>query len=219
MLVGLVLGAGLGGLPAQGLQGLKKSYEEEIGKTVVPLREGYRKALLTLEQSLAAKGDYAGAMRVQEERRSLEKQMGSITGTTPGVAAVRQDDGRLKLTSGGEGSGGLREDGGAWTGWQTAGGAVRWALPAGMIGGGYALELIYRSSAAGTLPLTVKVDFHRLHRSVKVDAAAESEGRVRLGVLRVRPGAAGLELNLTGAGSAPDFRLLAVHLIPEGGEK
>ena len=200
----------------QGLDGLKKSYEEEVAKTVLPLRQGYRKALLTLEQSLAAKGDYAGARQVQEARRTVEHQIGDVP-TAARTNPVLETGGRLKLTTGGEGTGGLREENGAWTGWQAAGGAVRWWLPAGLAGGGYALELVYRSTGSGSLPLTVREDFHGLTRTVKVDAAVAADGRVRLGVLRMRPGASMLEVKLAGTGTPLDFRLLEVHLIPEGG--
>ena len=214
----LVLGAGGVSVNAQGLEGLKKGYEEEVGKTVLPLREGYRKALLTLEQSLAGKGDYRGAGRVQEERRALEKLLGRVgPAAVAGVAALVAD-GRVKLRGGGAGTGGVREESGAWTGWQTAGDAVRWTLPMGIKGGGYALELVYRSAGAGVLPLAVKEDFHGLTRFLKVSAAPATGGTVRIGVLRVRPGATMLEIKLAAAGTLPDFRLLEVHLIPGGGE-
>ena len=214
--------SGTGGVAygqGQEVGGLKRSYEEEIGKTVQPLREGYRKALLTLEQSLAAKGDYAGAIKVQEERRIVEKQLGRVSGGAAAGGAAVDGKGQVTLGSaGGEGSGGLHEEEGAWSGWQMAGGAVRWPLPARLKGGGYVVELVYRSTGAGTLPLTVREDFHKLSRALKVEPAAQTEGCVQLGMLRVRPGAAMLELKLTGGGTVADFRLLEVRMIPEGGE-
>jgi hypothetical protein len=213
----LCVGAGVPGVPAQEVEALRKSYEEEVGKTVLPLREGYRKALLALEQSLAAKGNYPDAKRVQDERREVEKQMGQAGGGSGPATAGLEPDGRVKLKAGALASGGLKEESGVWKGWETAGGALRWALPAGLRSGGYTLELVYRSAGAGILPLMVREDFHALERSVKVDAAPEGEARVRLGVLRVRPGATIFELKLTAPATAADFRLVEASLIPEGG--
>ena len=217
VLSGLLLGSGTQTSRGQALEGLKKSYEEEISKAVLPLREGYRKALLTLEQSFAAKGAYVEARRVQEERRSVERIMGRSMVPPDATGGDTPAGGQLKLTPGGEGSGGLKHESGAWIGWQTEGAALRWNLPPGIKGGGYSLELVYRSTGAGILPLTLREDFHGLNRSVKVEAAMDAEKRVQLGVLRLRPGAAFLELKLSGPGTAVDFRLLEVLLTAEGG--
>lgn len=211
----LAAAATVSGVSGQAVEALRKNYEEELGKTVLPLREGYRKALLALEQSLAAKGNYPDVKKVREERRIVEKQMGLADGAAS--RAGLEPDGRVRLLTEGQASGGLKQENGGWTGWQTAGGTLRWALPAGLPGGGYALELVYRSAAAGELPLAASEDFHGLTRLVKVEAAPDAEARVRLGVLRVRPGATLLELKLTGPATAADFRLVEVSLIPEGG--
>ena len=202
---------------APGFPALKKSYEDEVSKTVQPLREGYRKALMTLEGQLAAKGDYAGARKVQEERLEMERLAGreTVTETAPPVSA---GSGVVKLGLFGEGGGELKVDGGAWTGWESAGGFIRWTLPAGLRPGGYALEMWYASAAEGTLALTAREDFHQLNRVVKFPAAAAgtaSQGRVKVGTLRVRPGASLLEIKVTAPGPAVGFRLFGVHLIPE----
>ena len=67
---GLGLGLAQEGKEKHGFEGLRKSYEEEVSRTVLPLREGSRKALLGLEQGLAGKGDYAGARAVQSTTTS-----------------------------------------------------------------------------------------------------------------------------------------------------
>jgi hypothetical protein len=211
----LCVAAGVTGVSAQTVEALRKSYEQELGRTVLPMREGYRKALLALEQSLAAKGNYPDAKRVRDERRVVEKLMELDTGG--GTPAGLEPDGKVKLGPGGQASDGLKAENGVWTGWQSAGGTLRWTLPAGLASGGYTLELVYRCAASGELPLTVREDFHELSRSVKVEAAPETEARVRLGVLRVRPGATFLELKRTGPATAADFRLVEAFLIPEGG--
>ncbi len=210
--------AGTASAQAPGLDQLKKSYEEEVSKTVLPLREGYRKALLTLEGQLAAKGDYAGARRVQDERRAMERVLGkeiSSEGTSAGNAGA---GGIVTLGKPAECGGGVSESQGTWTGWRAAGGFIRWALPAGLRGGGYALELVYSSSAEGGLSLAVREDFHTLNRMAKAPAAPSAgapEGRLKLGTLRLRPGASMLELKLTAPSTVGDFRLFELRLIPE----
>jgi len=194
---------------------LKKSYEEEVGKAVLPLREGYRKALLTLEGQMAAKGDYSGARRVQEERRELDRQMGRTAALPDATPATGR--GRILLGTPVETAGGLRMADGGWSGWETAGGMLRWTLAAGWPGGGYDVEITYVSGTDGTLGLGLKEDFHTLGRNVKLPAAPEGgsdPGRIRLGPLRMRPGAAGLELKITTPGTVPDLKVLTISLVP-----
>lgn len=202
------------------LESLKKTYDEEVSKTVLPLREGYRKALLTLEAQLASKGDYAGAKAVQQERREMDRLTAhNAAGTTP--AAAPDATGVVRLGAFAESGGGVVSESGSWTGWQAAGGFVRWVLPAGLRGGGYGLELVYTSPEPGDLALTVREDFHTLNRQLKVIAADAPggpgpEGRATLGTLRLRPGATLLELKLQTAAPMKGFKLLELRLIPEG---
>lgn len=218
---GLALGlawAGVAGAQAPGLDGLKKGYEAEVAKTVLPLREGYRKALLSLEQQLASKGDYAGARRVQEERLELDRLMGRAPGAAGSSSKMVDENGAVKLGLLAESGGGIQAAEGAWTGWQAAGGFIKWVLPAGLHRGGYALELVYSSTGEGSLRLGVREDFHSLSREVKVPAAPSAgapQGRLRLGTLRLRSGATLLELKLTAPTTITDFRLFELHLIPE----
>ena len=64
-------GAWVGAAAGQsaGWEQLKRGHEAEVAEAARPLREGFRKALQTLEGQLAGRGDYAGAQRVQAERR------------------------------------------------------------------------------------------------------------------------------------------------------
>ena len=72
---GLVAGVPLAAEASPELEALKKGYKEELSRTVLPLREGFRKALQGLESQLAAKGEYAAARKVQQERIGLERLM------------------------------------------------------------------------------------------------------------------------------------------------
>lgn len=218
MVAGWALLAGTGMAPAQApaLAELKKGYEEELGRTVAPLREGYRKALLALEQQLAAKGDYAGARRVQEERREMDRLTGR-NASQPAhshIGALGPDG--LGLGLNGEAAGGLQIKDGGWTGWTTASASVRWTLPAGLRGGGYAVEMEYGTSGTGTLPVKICEEFHSLTRVAKIEAGTgDAPRKLRLGTLRVRPGATKLELKLTAPATAPGFVLMGLRLIPE----
>ncbi|MES2466574.1 MAG: hypothetical protein V4675_04670 [Verrucomicrobiota bacterium] len=220
-LAGLALGGawiGVAGAQAPGLEGLKKSYEAEVAKTVLPLREGYHKALLALEQQLASKGDYAGARRVQAERQELDRLMGRPPGTAASSSRMVDKNGVVKLGLPAESGGGIQATAGAWTGWQAAGGFVKWGLPAGLPSGGYAVELVYDSAGEGSLRLGVREDFHFLNREVKLPAtspAGTPQGRLRLGTLRLRSGATLLELKLTAPTTVAGFRLFELQLIPE----
>ncbi len=220
-LAGLALGwvwIGVAGAQSPGLEGLKKSYEAEVTKTVLPLREGYHKALLALEQQLASKGDYAGARRVQAERLELGRLMGAPPGTAGSSSKMVDKNGVVKLAFPAESGGGIQFTAGAWTGWQGAGGFIKWGLPAGLPSGGYAVELVYDSAGEGSLRLGVREDFHFLNREVKVPATAPAgapQGRLQLGTLRLRSGATLLELKLTAPTTVAGFRLFELHLIPE----
>ncbi|MDB6071252.1 MAG: hypothetical protein JWL81_2423 [Verrucomicrobiales bacterium] len=201
------------------LESLKKSHEEEVSKTVLPLREGYRKALLALEAQLASKGDYAGAKAVQQERREMDRLTAHAPASTA-PAPPPDATGVVRLGAFAESGGGVVSESGSWTGWQAAGGFVRWVLPAGLRGGGYALELVYASPAAGELALTVREDFHTLNRQLKIIAADAPggpgpEGRATLGTLRLRPGATLLEVKLPTATPLTGFKLIELKLIPE----
>lgn len=201
------------GARAQAVEALRKSYEEEMARTVLPLREGYRKALVTLEGQLAAKGDYAGAARVREERLEIDRRLRRAAAASGPVGVA--GTGVIFLIGGVEG-GGVRMDADSWTGWEAAGGLVRWALPVGVPGGGYQVELVYTSTAEGSLPLSVREDFHTLSRVVKVGAtvAEGSKGRVTFGPLRIRAGASFLELKMMAGAPVAGFRLFEVRLIP-----
>jgi hypothetical protein len=220
-LAGLALGGmwiGVAGAQSPELEGLKKSYETEVAKTVLPLREGYQKALLALEQQLASKGDYTGAQRVQAERLELDRLMGRPPGTAASPSKMVDQNGVVKLALPAESGGGIQFTAGAWTGWQGAGGFVKWGLPAGLPSGGYAVELVYESAGEGSLRLGVREDFHFLNREVKVPAkvaATAPQGRIRLGTLRLRSGATLLELKLTAPTTVAGFRLFELQLIPE----
>ena len=220
---GLLCGMGWSGIvwgQAPAVESLKKGYEEEVSKTVQPLRESYRKALLAQETELASKGDYAGARLVQEERKEVERLSGWNRGASSRIGPATEENGMVKLGVAGEGGGGLRAEGGAWTGWQAEGGFIRWPLPAGLRAGGYAMELVYASSRDATMGMAVRENFHTLSRVVKLPAAPAAgvpEGRVKLGTLRLRAGASLLELKVTAAGTAPDFRLFELRLILEEG--
>ncbi len=220
-LAGLALGwawIGVAAAQSTGLEGLKKSYEAEVARTVLPLREGYHKALLALEQQLASKGDYAGARRVQAERLELDGLRGRPPGTAASSSKMVDKNGVVKLGLPAESGGGIQATAGAWTGWQVAGGFVKWGLPAGLPSGGYAVELVYDSAGEGSLRLGVREDFHFLNREVKVPATAPAgvpQGRLRLGTLRLRSGATLLELKLTAPTTVAGFRLFELQLIPE----
>ena len=209
---------GVAGAQSPGLEALKKSYEAEVAKTVLPLREGYHKALLALEQQLASKGDYAGARRVQLERLEMDRLIGRAPGEAASSGKMADKNGMVKLGFPAESGGGIQATAGAWTGWQAAGGFVKWGLPAGLRSGGYALELVYSCAGAGSLMLGIREDFHFLNREVKVPAAPPAgapQGRLRLGTLHLRSGATLLELKLTAPTTVADFRLFELHLIPE----
>jgi len=207
---GLGRGAGAGG----GFENLKKSYEEELARTLQPLKEGYRKALLALEGQLCGKGDYAGAQRVQQERLLLERQNGAPE--MSGKRDVRMEGGRIVLGAPAESGGGLKQQDGTWSSWEVTGGYLRWGLPAGLRGGGYAVEIVYVSEKEGKLSLGLREDFHTLNRVVHCAAAPDGgmEGRVRLGTLRVRPGAATLELKVAAPGTVGDFKVKELFLVP-----
>lgn len=205
---------------APALEGLKKNYEEEIAKTVTPLREGYRKALLSLEQQLAAKGDYAGAKKVQEERREIDRLTGRSAVAPPALDGVAMDPEGIPLRTHGEGAGGLKLVNEAWVSWTQAGATIRWALPPGLPAGGYTVELAYHSDTSGSVPLLISEDFHTLTRVAKVEASTGSDGdgsmkRIRPGTLRLKSGATRLELKLTAPATAAAFRLYELRLIPE----
>ncbi len=211
-------GTGVAVAQASALADLRKSYEEELAKTVSPLREGYCKALLTLEGQLAAKGDYAGATRVQEERREIERVMGrTLLPAMAGSSGTVGPEG-VRLGLNGEAGGGLQLKEGAWTGWTAAGAFLRWTLPAGLKGGGYGVVLEFETSGPGNLPLKICEDFHSLARIAKIEAGmapGDAPRQVHLGTLRLRPGAGRLELKLTAPAHVPGFALTGLRLIPE----
>ncbi len=207
-------GQGRGAGAVGSFESLKKGHDGELARTLQPLKEGYRKALLALEGQLCGKGDYAGAQRVQQERMLLERQNGARE--MSGAGEVRIEAGRVVLGAPAESGGGLKMTDGAWMGWDVAGGFLRWSLPAGMAGGGYAVEMVYVSEKEGKLSLGLREDFHSLSRVVQCAAApdAGTEGRVRLGTLRLRPGAATLELKVAAAGTVGDFKVKQLFLVP-----
>ena len=215
---GLVMGAGRAGAGSPELDGLKKGYREELFKTVLPLREGYLKALQGLESQLAAKGDYAAAGRVQQERTGMERLMGRTPAPSPIPAVIQENAGQIRLEALAENTGGVRWEGGAWVGW-VDGASLRWVLPAGLPAGGYTVELAYAAGTGGSFSVGLKEDFHTLTREIKVSATPKMtspDGVVRVGTMRVRGGAQVLELKLTGAPKVSDFRLFELRLIQEG---
>jgi hypothetical protein len=144
----------------------------------------------------------------------LERQNGAPE--MSGKGAVRIEEGKIVLGTPAESGGGLKQQEGTWTGWEVAGGFLRWGLPAGMRGGGYAVEMVYVSENEGKLSLGLREDFHSLSRVVHCAAAPAggTEGRVRIGPLRVRPGAATFELKVAAAGTVGDFKVKHLFLVP-----
>lgn len=211
-------GAGPAAGQSPALADLRNSYEEELARTVSPLREGYRKALQTLEGQLAVKGDYTGAKRVQEERREIERLSGRPQTAPLLTAGGEVGPEGLALGTKGEATGSLQLRDGAWTGWNAVGASLRWTLPTGLKGGGYGVVLEYMTSGPGNLPLKICEDFHSLSRTAKIEAGmvpGDPPRVLRLGTLRLRPGATRLELKLAVPANVPGFALTGLRLIPE----
>lgn len=182
------------------------------------------KALLTLERQIASRGDYAGARQVRDKRLEMERLItrNAAEGGSHARARPRLPDAAPNAINPGpamdHGGGLLKNPDGTWTRWETAGAYLRWNLPADLPPGGYRLDLFYTCSAAGTLPVTVREEFHSLSRELKISPSGQGQegiGRVELGVLRLRRGAGLLELKLTQSAALPDFCLVAVHLVPQ----
>lgn len=192
--------------PAAAFEGLKKTHMAEVTGTVEPLRENYCRALLTLERSLAAKGDYSGARAVRKERLSIEELM--KTGGAPGAPvsslpaggtensapasspAARDNEGRVILSPEiAHATGGVKLDDSKkyLTGWSAAGAAARWLLPPGLPEGGYDVEVsfsLFPATAATPSPSSggdagsfeIRENFHTLTRRLIPPEAAIGAG-------------------------------------------
>lgn len=176
--------------PATAFETLKKAHGSEVARTVEPLRENYCRALLALERSLAAKGDYAGARAVRKERTGIEELMktagssGAVASANPvsaenpaPVPAALDKEGRVILSpESAETAGGAKLDDSkkCLTGWTAAGAVARWLLPPGLPEGGYDVEVSFSlfpaSPSAENVPgkgggtFEIRENFHTLTR-------------------------------------------------------
>ncbi len=232
LLTGLTAGPRAAAQPPS-FEAVKKAHAAEIDRTVQPLRERYCRALLELEQTLAAKGDYDGARTVRKERRGIEE----LTKATAGKSAALpspEPDGSVSLhAEAAEPSGGAKLDvsGKHLTGWSMAGAAARWLLPAGLGEGGYEVEISFSLSPAsgkGAGIFQIKENFHTLIRplnpadvqapepSPAVSAAAASNEIITMtfGTLRLRSNATALEMKTVTPEPGVSLQLRSVRLIP-----
>lgn len=204
------------------LESVKKAHSAEVAKAVKPLREGYCRALLALEQSLAGKRDFAGAEEVRKERLAMEETSG-----TPGVERPApkppQSDGAVFLEPReAELVGGVKLDDSmkSLSGWEIKGATARWRLPAGLREGGYDVEATYKVAAPqpgkGVGIFLFKEEFHTLTRPFKekrADGGADANPVV-LGTLRLRANASVFEMKSVTPEPGAQLRLLALRLVP-----
>lgn len=190
--------------PASSFEALKKAHGADVARTVEPLRENYCRALMALERSLAAKGDYAGARAVRKERTGIEELMktagasGAVASANPASAenmvmipATLDKEGRVILSpESAETAGGAKLDDSKkyLTGWTVAGALARWLLPPGLPEGGYDVEVSFSLFPAspsaeaaigkGGGTFEIRENFHTLTRALTAPepATAASAG-------------------------------------------
>lgn len=233
LLTGLAA-APLAAAQSPAFEALKKAHTAEISKTVQSLREGYIRALLNLEQTLASKGDYAGARQAQKERREMEQLAAGAAGANRGAAVSLAKDGSVLLTPvTAETAAGARLDDSKkyLGGWNTAGASARWILPPGLPEGGYDLEIscnLSPASGKGAGLFQIKEDFYTLSRSltpaepgsqvtVPAGAAPLPSGEsppLLVGPLRLRSNASSLEIKALTPEPGCNLQIRSIRLIP-----
>jgi len=200
----------------------RAEWRAQVERETKVLREKYVADLWQLEKELVAGGDYTGAARAREERRLILPEAPRNERTVPAPAGGIAPDAPVELKpKAAATSGGVRLDAatGVLSGWQAAGAAVKWLLPAGLKGGGYDVEITWSCAPQGGGEVLFKEDTHVLRRTVKPTAGTGDYQTAVVGTLRLAANSRALEISATDVKGPELFRLQSVRLIPVAARK
>ena len=207
---------------------LKARWQETVAAKTQPLRAAYDKALEAEELKLQAAGNYEAADTIHAERARI----GTVRAKPPASSTDRADSGTNAgdpglATAPASGSvieldpkqarlgGGLKWDDvqNALTGW-TENASARWALPAGISGGGYEIEITSSCTAGAGGKLLIGEGFYSLEREIANNSGWDIFTTRNLGTLRVKTGSPYLELTARGVKGPALMRLRSIRLLP-----
>jgi hypothetical protein len=214
-----------GGDPqADQLSKLRTEWRSQVVKDTKGLREHYAQNLQKLEKELAAKGDYAGAAKVCEERRKVMCEMSKQESAAPSVPkAVEEGQPVVLEAAQAIVSGGVAYNStlGVLTGWNAAGAMVGWLLPPGLKAGGYEVEVTWSCPQENTGgDLLFKEDRYSLRRAVKPTSSWDIYQTEVIGTLRLIANSRMLELSVVAANGAAAvnnsdlLHLKSIRLLP-----
>ncbi len=199
------------------LRTLRASFRQGLLSAILPEKRAYAARLLGLEKKLVSARDYADAIKVREERITLEQELAAFELELP--ALVLRASGKSALLpervvfnpKDATLSGVKLDSDGAIIGWGTAGSAALWNLPH-LPEGGYEVMVKYTCAGGGSATLEVRENFYALQS--KVTLAAGKQVEKNLGTLRIRNGDGKLMLVANGASQSAQFCVVKLELAP-----
>jgi len=205
-------------LPPPDLKSLRIEYRRSLLTALLPEKKTDHEQLLALEHALAAKGDYAGAIRARDARRAIGQEITAMEHEIPALAAQAQAmrtgslPDRFVFPAKEAVTQALTLDAktGALMGWDGAKSSAQWKLP-DIPPGGY--EVLINYCCAESLEVTLKEAFYHLTGALPPTPAAKPQ-ELNLGTLRVKDGQTNLRLELAKAGNSAELRILSVTLAP-----
>lgn len=206
---------------ASAINPLRAQFERSASAALLPELEVYAQSLARLEQQLAQRGDWRGAIQTRDERLEVENRILSARAriaepvvidaptnrpATPSVVTLNPAE--ATLAGGVE----LASSPPALVNW-SADSTATWSLP-GLDGGGYEVVFEYASTNdAGEF--TIGEEFFTLTGELAATGDPETYRRINLGTLKIRTGDGSLTLGPVANGSPPgDLRLKSVVLVP-----
>ncbi len=200
----------------QELAKLRAAFEADIAKTGEPQMRLYLAQLENLERSLAAEGDYAGAIRARDEAEVVRGQIASLDPSSPpGTDAGDRSELPPKIIF-------LPKDaltvGTIWDresdslyGWRSRNELARWQLP-NLPPGGYEVVLEFQAGTSEGGEFIISETFFYLGGQIRPTGAKIE--KVNFGTLKIRSGQGPLSLYATRTEPGGLMRLKSIELVP-----
>lgn len=203
-------------VPQTDLSLIKTQLRKDLLQALLPEKKQHREALLALEQKNAAAMDFAGAIKVRDERTALEKEIASIEREIPllssrAIALLgRGAPDRLEMHFADATLRGVQLDpkGGFISGWDKDQASASWKLP-DLPAGGYEVLLRYTAEQGS---IVIKESYYSLKG--KLTAAKESPVEEKIGTLRIKDGKGTITLSTDNPQQSTSLHVYSLVLVP-----
>jgi len=197
---------------------LRVEYRKSLLSSLLPEKKAYRDDLLTMERNLAARADYAGAIRVRDERRAIEQEITGMEHEIPALGTQLQTlrsgalpEKILLLAREATLRSAVVNSSNAIAGWTAERSQAQWTLP-DLPQGGYEVVMTYTCATKGGAPVKFQESFYSLLATLP--STPEKPQERLLGTLRLRNGKSSLRLETPELPPGTDLRIYSVALIP-----